>query len=152
MDVVVGTLEDHDTAVYTQMVFERNGISAEIVPHEVLLSYPVSRSLSIVFPESQRFTAGLQEAAIPEDPTSSDPRHIMTYNAYSGTGNVTAELVYVNYGRLEDFQLLESMGVNVQGKICIARYGSVFRGNKAFFAEERGAVGLIIYSDPIDDG
>lgn len=149
---IAGRIEDYDTAVYTQAALERYGVEAEIVPMEVTLSFPVRRSLQIVYPDSQRFTAKLQENPMIEELTTYDDRHIMTFNAYSASGNVTAELIFVNYGRLEDFKLLESMGISVAGKVCIVRYGSNFRGLKPFFAEERGALGVIIYSDPIDDG
>jgi N-acetylated-alpha-linked acidic dipeptidase len=74
------------------------------------------------------------------------------FNGYTGDGNVTAEVVYVNYGLIEDYKTLDSLGISVRGKVAIARYGRSFRGIKAREAQQRGAVGLIVYSDPQDDG
>ena len=83
---------------------------------------------------------------------SCDPRILPAYNAFSPSGDVTADVVYANYGRLEDFKKLQEMGVDVKGKIVIVRYGENFRGVKSFVAEQYGAAGVIIYSDPWDDG
>lgn len=77
---------------------------------------------------------------------------LLSFYSYAPTGNVTAEAIYVNYARVEDFQELQQQGINVQGKIAIARYGKVFRGVKAMIAQQHGMVGIIIYSDPADDG
>ena len=89
---------------------------------------------------------------IAEDPSSSNPKIIPLFNGYSASGDVTAPLVYVNYGLPPDYEALKKVGVDVKGKIAIARYGNSFRGVKAKVAEDHGAVGLIIYSDPADDG
>jgi N-acetylated-alpha-linked acidic dipeptidase len=149
---IAGSPEDYETAVWTNNKFKSFGLDSQIQAVPVLLTLPVSRSLELVAPAAQRFTAGLQEAPIGVDPTTSDPRSVPTFNGYSPSGDVTAELVYVNYGMWEDFQYLQSQGISVQGKICIARYGGIFRGVKAMIAQQLGAVGLIIYSDPQDDG
>ena len=97
-----------------------------------------------------------KELPLPEPPVAGDPTSKLwqypTVNGYSGQGDVTAEVVYVNYGLIEDYAQLDSMGVSVKGKIAIARYGRSFRGIKAREAEKHGAVGLLIYSDPQDDG
>jgi N-acetylated-alpha-linked acidic dipeptidase len=111
---------------------------------------PVTRTLELLAPE--RFTASLAEPALQEDPTSGQADQLPTYNAYSADGDVTAELVYVNYGRPEDYRVLDSLGIRVKGKIVIARYGASWRGIKPKVAAEHGAVGCIIYSDPRDDG
>ena len=93
-----------------------------------------------------------QEAVLEEDPFSSDPRLHLGFNAFSGSGDVTAEVVYVNYGTREDFQKLKEMGIDLTGKVAIARYGGNFRGYKAKFAEQAGAIGLVVYTDPKDNG
>jgi N-acetylated-alpha-linked acidic dipeptidase len=94
----------------------------------------------------------LAEGAVPGDTTSWTQHEAVISNGYSGTGDVSAPVVYVNYGLIEDYAQLDSIGVSVKGKIAIARYGRSYRGIKAREAEKRGAVGLIIYSDPEDDG
>src|SRR5207245_3707980 len=99
-----------------------------------------------------RFVASLRETALSHDPTTGQPDQLPTFNAYAADGDVTAELVYVNYGRPEDYHVLDSLGVSVRGKIVIARYGQSWRGIKPKVAAEHGAIGCIIYSDPRDDG
>ena len=86
------------------------------------------------------------------DPFDDDPRVVMPFNGSSGSGDVTAEVVYANYGRLEDFKALDAQHIDLRGKIVICRYGSNFRGVKVYLAEQRGAAGVLIYSDPQDDG
>ena len=98
------------------------------------------------------FKAGLKEPALKEDGTSNQDGQLPTYNAWSADGDVTAELVFVNYGLPEDYEKLEQMGVSVQGRIVIAKYGRSWRGIKPKVAQEHGAVGCLIYSDPKDDG
>jgi N-acetylated-alpha-linked acidic dipeptidase len=103
--------------------------------------------------EPTKFTAKLQEPALAIDPTSDQQaEQLPTYNAYSADGDVTAPLVYVNYGIPDDYEKLERMGVSVKGAIVIARYGNSWRGIKPKVAAEHGAVGCLIYSDPADDG
>ena len=100
-----------------------------------------------------RFTAVLDEPAVAVDPTSGQKaEQLPTYNAYSIDGDVTAPLVYVNYGRPEDYEELDRRGISVKGAIVIARYGASWRGIKPKVAAEHGAVGCLIYSDPRDDG
>src|SRR5690606_8986320 len=94
----------------------------------------------------------LREGRVPEDPTTMTTDEYPTVNGYSGTGDVTGEVVYVNYGLVEDYAQLDSMGVSVRGKVVIARYGRSFRGIKAREAERHGALALLMYSDPQDDG
>ncbi|MDQ6701257.1 MAG: M28 family peptidase, partial [Acidobacteriota bacterium] len=109
-----------------------------------------SRSLEMV--EPKKFRAKLQEPAIPEDKDSADANQVPTYNAYSGSGDVTAPVVYVNYGVPADYEYLAEHKIDVKGKIVIARYGGSWRGTKPKTAYEHGAVGCLIYSDPRDDG
>ncbi|HET7321247.1 MAG TPA: M28 family peptidase, partial [Longimicrobiaceae bacterium] len=130
--------------------FRSYGLPAEIERFEALMPRPVSRTLELVGPE--RYTAVLKEPALPEDKDSDDANQLPTYNAYSADGDVTAELVYVNYGIPEDYEVLDSLGISVKGKIVIARYGHSWRGIKPKVAAEHGAVGCLIYSDPEDDG
>ena len=117
----------------------------------MLYPTPISETLELVAPKP--FKATLQEPPIPGDSsaTATDPA-LPAYVAYQGDGDVTAGLVYVNYGMQDDYKTLERLGVNVKGKIVIARYGRGWRGLKPKLAQEHGAVGCIIYSDPADDG
>ncbi|HEX8458270.1 MAG TPA: M28 family metallopeptidase [Pyrinomonadaceae bacterium] len=148
---VAGTPEDYRTAVYVRDQLRKFGINAELKEYQVLLPYPKHPTmLELVAP--RRTYLKLEEAALPQDPSSSHQRIIPLFNAYSASGDVTAPLVYVNYGLPDDYAALKKIKVDVRGKIVIARYGRSFRGVKAKVAEENGAVGLIIYSDPADDG
>jgi N-acetylated-alpha-linked acidic dipeptidase len=126
------------------------GLEVHTEEFEALMPYPTSRLLEMTAPV--RFRAELQEPPIAEDPATSEPGQLPTYNAYSASGDVTAPLVYVNYGLAEDYEALRREGVDVKGKIAIARYGRNWRGVKAKLAQENGAVGCLIYSDPRDDG
>src|SRR6185503_19022254 len=118
---------------------------------DVLYPTPISETLELV--GTTPFKATLTEAQIAGDETSSRTKNeLPAYVAYQGDGDVTAPLVYVNYGMLEDYKTLERLGVSVRGKIVIARYGAGWRGLKPKLAQDHGAVGCIIYSDPRDDG
>ncbi|MGI8837004.1 MAG: M28 family metallopeptidase [Pyrinomonadaceae bacterium] len=148
---VAGTKEDYDTAIYVRDQIRSYGIPSELNEYEVLLPYPKQPSIvELVAPRRERLA--LKEAVVPEDPSSSNPKIIPLFNGYSASGDVTAPLVYVNYGLPPDYEALKKLGVDVTGKIAIARYGNSFRGVKAKVAQDHGAVGLIIYSDPADDG
>lgn len=148
---VAGTQEDYQTALYVRDRMREYGINAELKEYQVLLPYPKNPTLlELVAPRRERLR--LQEAALPEDPTSSSRKIIPLFNGYSASGDVTAPLVYVNYGLPEDYDALKKINVDTKGKIVIARYGRSFRGVKARVAEEHGAIGVIIYSDPADDG
>ena len=94
----------------------------------------------------------MEEDYEPTDPTSDDPRSVPTFLGYSPSGSAEGEVVYVNYGREEDYDELDKRGISVTGKIAIARYGKIFRGTKVMLAQQRGAIGMLIYSDPADDG
>lgn len=148
---VAGTKEDYATAIYVRDQIRSYGIPAELKEYDVLLPYPRQPSI-IEIVGKRRERLSVKEAVIPEDPTSSSPKIIPLFNGYSPSGDVTASLVYANYGLPPDYEALKKLGVDVKGKIVLARYGNSFRGVKAKVAEENGAIGLIIYSDPADDG
>ncbi len=126
------------------------GLDAEIEEFEALMPMPVSRHVELLSPE--RYVLRLEEPELPEDKDSGDDNQLPTYNAYSADGDVTGELVFVNYGIPEDYAKLDSMGVDVRGKIVIAKYGRSWRGIKPKVAAEHGAIACILYSDPEDDG
>jgi N-acetylated-alpha-linked acidic dipeptidase len=131
--------------------FKEYGLEAQIETFWVLFPTPKERLLEMT--EPTRFRASLAEPPVPGDPTSSQTaKQLPTYNAYSIDGDVTAPLVYVNYGVPADYEKLAALGVDVKGKIVIARYGASWRGIKPKVAAEHGAVGCLIYSDPRDDG
>ncbi|MEO8202185.1 MAG: PA domain-containing protein, partial [Gemmatimonadota bacterium] len=127
------------------------GWDAKIENFDVLFPTPLERVAELIGPT--RFTARLREPAVPGDPTSGQQsEQLPTYNAYSIDGDVTAPLIYVNYGVPADYETLERRGISVNGAIVIVRYGGSWRGIKPKLAGEHGAVGCIIYSDPDDDG
>ena len=126
------------------------GLEVKIEEFEALLPYPKSRTLELIGPSG--FTPKLYEPFLKADPDSTDQNQLPTYNAYSASGDVTADLVYVNYGIPADYAQLKKLGIDVKGKIVIARYGGSWRGTKAKTAQENGAIGCLIYSDPHDDG
>lgn len=137
-------------AEYAFGLFREWGIDARIETFEALLPYPTTRIVEMV--EPVRYRATLKETAMPEDGDSGDANQLPTFNAYSGSGDVTAPLLYVNYGLREDYEYLKRLGIDAKGKIVIARYGRSWRGTKPKVAAEQGALGCIIYSDPRDDG
>lgn len=147
---LAGTLQSKETAESILAQLRGYGLDARIEQFEALLPTPKTRILEMTGPSSLRLK--LEEPPIPGDPSSSDAGVVPTYNAYSGDGDVTAPLVYVNYGMREDYQFLSDVGIDVKGKIVIARYGQSFRGMKPKIAYEHGAAGCILYSDPRDDG
>jgi len=148
---VAGTPEDKATADYVAQKFREAGLEAEIVEYRVWLNYPSEISVDVTAPVGVHMHGPTREH-VEGDPLADDPRVITPFNAMSPSGDAEAEVVYANYGSLEDFKKLEQMKVDVRGKIVVVRYGQNFRGVKAFVAQEHGAAGLIIYSDPADDG
>ena len=147
----VGSPYDKDNAEWLLAQLKSFGLNAQIEIFTTLFPTPKSRSLELLGPE--KFTAKLQEPALSVDPTSSQTdEQLPTYNAFSRDGDVTGPVVYVNYGRPEDYDELDRMGVSVKGAIVIARYGMSWRGIKPKVAAEHGAIGCLIYSDPRDDG
>ena len=147
----VGSAYDKDNAEWILARFKEWGWDAQIETFSVLFPTPKERVLELVAPT--HFTAKLDEPALPVDPTSSQKtEQLPTFNAYSIDGDVTGPLVYVNYGRPEDYDVLERYGVSVRGAIVLARYGESWRGIKPKVAAEHGGIGCLIYSDPKDDG
>jgi N-acetylated-alpha-linked acidic dipeptidase len=147
----LGSPYGKDNAEWLKAQFESYGWEARLERFDVLFPTPRVRVLEMVAPT--RFRARLEEPVLKEDPASSQrAEQLPTYNAYSGEGDVTAPLVYVNYGVPADYIELERRGISVKGAIVIARYGGSWRGIKPKVAYEHGAVGALIYSDPKDDG
>jgi N-acetylated-alpha-linked acidic dipeptidase len=147
----VGSPYDKDNAEWMLAKFKEWGLDAKIETFYALFPTPKVRVVELL--EPTKFIAKLQEPAVAVDPTSDQQaEQLPTYNAYSADGDVTAPLVYVNYGIPDDYEKLERMGVSVKGAIVIARYGNSWRGIKPKVAAEHGAVGCLIYSDPADDG
>lgn len=147
----VGSPHDKANAERMLKMFKSWGFDAHIATFRVLFPTPKERELELVAP--YRYQAKLAEPPVKGDSTSYIHKNALPpYNAYSGDGNVTAPLVYVDYGLQKDYKQLASMGISVKGKIVIARYGHSWRGSKVRFAQQHGAVGCIIYSDPRDDG
>ena len=145
-----GSAESRAVATYILGQLQEWGLDAHLESFEPLLPYPTARTLEMTAPT--RYVAQLREPAIPEDKDTAQTGQLPTYNAYSASGDVTAPLVYVNYGIPEDYEYLKQQGIDVRGRIVIARYGKSWRGIKPKLAQEHGAVGCIIYSDPHEDG
>jgi N-acetylated-alpha-linked acidic dipeptidase len=147
----VGSPYDKDNAEFMAGLFRSWGYQTQIESFKVLFPTPKTRLLEMVSPT--RFTATLAEPPVPGDSTSGQTaEQLPTYNAYSIDGDVTGELVYVNYGVPKDYEELERRGIDVKGKIALARYGGSWRGIKPKVAAEHGAIGCIIFSDPSGDG
>jgi N-acetylated-alpha-linked acidic dipeptidase len=148
---IAGSPEDYATAIYVRDLMRSFGLTSELKEYQVLLPYPRRPSLvELIAPRRERLQ--VSEDVISQDPTSSSRRIVPLYNGYGASGDVSAPLVYVNYGLPNDYEAIKQAGVEVKGKIAIARYGNSFRGVKAKVAEDNGAIGLIIYSDPANDG
>jgi N-acetylated-alpha-linked acidic dipeptidase len=149
---LASTPEDRKTADYVAQKFRAAGLETEIVPFRVLMNQPKMERIEAYDSSGRLLVSGPTREHVDGDPYQDDPRVVMPFNGSSGSGDVTAEVVYVNYGRLEDFEQLASRHIDVRGKIVLARYGANFRGVKVYLAEQRGAAGVLIYSDPQDDG
>ena len=148
---IAGTKEDYDTAIYVRDQLRSYGLPADLKEYDVWLNYPKTPSvLELITTRRQKLN--IREAVIPGDPSSSNPKITPLFNGYAASGDVTAPVVYANYGLPKDYEDLKKIGVDVKGKIVIVRYGNSFRGVKAKVAEDNGAIGCIIYSDPADDG
>jgi N-acetylated-alpha-linked acidic dipeptidase len=147
----VGSPYGKENAEFMLSLFKSWGYDAQLEQFDVLFPTPKTRLLEMSAPE--KFTAKLEEPELKEDATSGQKsEQLPTYNAYSVDGDVTGDLVYVNYGVPSDYDELAKRGVDVKGKIVIARYGGSWRGIKPKVAAERGAIGCLIYSDPRNDG
>ena len=148
---VVGSEANTKVQKYMVSVMKNAGLTVKEYPYDVYLpKEPGTSLIEIVTPFRTVLTQ--QENILENDHYSKDPLLWKGWNAFSGSGDVTAEVVYANYGRKEDFEKLKTLGVEVKGKIVLARYGGNFRGFKAKFAEANGAAGLIIFTDPKDSG
>jgi N-acetylated-alpha-linked acidic dipeptidase len=150
---VAGTPEDKATAEYVAAKFREAGLDTRIQEFKVWLDYPGEILVEASAPNGMHMVGPSREHIDgPVGVGQDDPRVFPAFNGGSASGDVTADVVYANYGRPEDFKKLEELGINVKGKIVVVRYGANFRGVKAFIAEQKGAAGVIIYSDPWDDG
>jgi len=147
----LGSAYDKDNAEWVLSKFKEWGWDARLETYDVLFPTPKERLVEMVAPAA--FTMKLDEPPVAVDPTSGQKtEQLPSFNAYSIDGDVTAPLVYVNYGRPQDYVELDRRGISVKGAIVIARYGASWRGIKPKVAAEHGAVGCLIYSDPMDDG
>src|SRR5215469_3014974 len=148
---VAGTPEDKATADYVAQKFRDAGLETKIVEYKIWINYPKEISVDVTAPADVHMHGPAREH-VDGDPYPDDPRVFTPFSGMSPSGDVEAEAVYANYGTPADFQKLADMKVAVRGKIVIARYGQNYRGVKAELAHEYGAAGLILYSDPADDG
>ncbi|MDR3764168.1 MAG: M28 family metallopeptidase [Acidobacteriota bacterium] len=148
---IAGSPEDRKTADYVAQKFRDAGLDVRIDTYKVWLNLPKEILVEATAPAGLKMRGPTREH-VEGDPYQDDARVVMPFNGGSASGEVEAEIVYANYARPEDFKKLREMGVDVRGKIVLARYGQNFRGVKALTAQEAGAAGLILYSDPIDDG
>jgi N-acetylated-alpha-linked acidic dipeptidase len=154
---LAATPEDHKTAEFVARKFRAAGLDTEIVPYRVLLNYPKAVRVEAWDEAGHPLMTGPTREHVGSegkggDPQQDDPRIVMPFNSSSGSGDVTGQVVYANYCRLEDFDSLAAQHIDVRGKIVMCRYGTNFRGVKVYLAEQRGAVAVLIYSDPQDDG
>jgi N-acetylated-alpha-linked acidic dipeptidase len=147
---MAGTEASRRVAEWLRDQYRSFGFDAEIVTYSVWLPQP--REIKLELTKPSRRPLASPEQPIDGDKDTSDPRAVAAFNAYSPSGEVSAPVVYVNYGMPEDYRELARLNVSVEGKIAIARYGRGYRGIKAKLAEEHKAAALILYSDPQDDG
>jgi N-acetylated-alpha-linked acidic dipeptidase len=148
---MAGTPEDKATAEYVAQKFREAGLETEIVEYTAWFNYPIEISVDLTAPAGVKMHGPTREH-VDGDPFQDDPRVVMPFNGMSPSGDVEAAVIYANYGTPDDFDKLAKMNIDVRGKIVLVRYGQNFRGVKEFVAQERGAAGVIIYSDPFDDG
>jgi N-acetylated-alpha-linked acidic dipeptidase len=146
---VAGTPAQARTRDYVIAQMKAMGLETEVRRYDVFMPHPTAVQLWRIAPDRRELP--LPERAVAGDPSSAIAQY-PTVNGYSGQGDVTAEVIYVNYGLIEDYAQLDSLGISVRGKIAVARYGRSYRGIKAREAEKHGAAALLIYSDPQDDG
>jgi N-acetylated-alpha-linked acidic dipeptidase len=147
---MAGTAAQARTRDYVIAQMKSWGLETEVRTYSVWMPHPVSTRVWRISP--QPIELKLEEGPIAEDTTSTAYKQVLPFNGYGAAGDVSGEVVYVNYGLIEDYAQLDSMGVSVKAKIAVARYGRSYRGIKAREAEKHGAAGLLIYSDPADDG
>ena len=148
---IAGSPEDKATAEYVAKKFREAGLETEIVEYKVWMNYPAEIRVDMTAPAGVEMH-GPHREHVDDDAFQDDPRVVTPFNGMSPSGDVEADVVYANYGSPADFDKLKELGISVRGKIVIVRYGENFRGVKEFVAQERGAAGVLIYSDPKDDG
>jgi N-acetylated-alpha-linked acidic dipeptidase len=148
---MAGTLEDKATADYVAQKFRDAGLETSLSEYRVWMNYPSEMKVTITAPAGVKMQGPTREHVV-GDAYENDPRIVMPFNSMSSSGDLETDVVYVNYGRPEDFKKLEEMKIDVRGKIVLVRYGQNFRGVKVLDAQEHGAAGVIMYSDPYDDG
>ena len=149
--------EDYKTAQYVDSKFKAAGLDSQIVEYRVMLNKPVSILVEAFDASGKKLMSGPSPEHVDPsdhggDPFQDDPRVLPAFNGSSPSGDVTGDVVYANHGTVADFKYLADHGVSVQGKIVLVRYGENFRGVKVYIAQEHGAAGVLIYSDPADDG
>jgi N-acetylated-alpha-linked acidic dipeptidase len=149
--------EDYKTALYVASKFKQAGLQTEIVPFKVLMNKPIKILVEAFDSNGKKILSGptpehVDPVEYGGDPFQNDPRILPPFNGSSPSGDVTAQVVYANYGTLADFKELARLGISVKGKIVLVRYGANFRGVKVYIAQQYGAKGVLIYSDPADDG
>jgi N-acetylated-alpha-linked acidic dipeptidase len=149
---VAGSKEDYDTAVYVANKFKQAGLETKIVPYKAWMNLPKDVHFTAQTAEGKQIVKGPTREHVEGDPYQDDPRVLPAFNGSAASGDVTGDVVYANYGRPEDFKQLKDLHIDLHGKIVMVRYGENFRGVKVYIAQQDGAAGVIIYSDPADDG
>ncbi|ETI27068.1 hypothetical protein G647_09750 [Cladophialophora carrionii CBS 160.54] len=139
-------------ALWTRERWEEFGVKTEIVAYDVFINYPLGHRLALLDGKKVKYEASLEEDVLHDDPTTSLEDRVPTFHGYSASGNVTAPYVYVNFGTYQDFEDLQAANISLKGKIALAKYGRIFRGLKVKRAQELGMVGVVMYSDPQEDG
>jgi N-acetylated-alpha-linked acidic dipeptidase len=147
---VAGTEGSERVIAYIAARFREYGLETEVVPYDVLLASPRSVEVELLAPSRARLAT--REDPVPGDPDTADPTVSGPWHAYARSGEVTADVVYVNYGRAEDYETLARLGVEVRGRVVLARSFKGYRGGKSLEAEKRGVAALLTYSDPAEDG
>ncbi|MGC2299155.1 MAG: M28 family metallopeptidase, partial [Acidobacteriaceae bacterium] len=150
---IAASPEDYKTAQYVAEKFKAAGLDTNIIPYKAWLNMPKEVKVQAYDADGKLLMTGpVPEHVDGNDPYQNDPRVTPAFNGSSPSGDVTGEVVYANYGRPEDFQKLKDLGIDLKGKIVLVRYGGNFRGVKVYIAQQYGAAGVLIYSDPSDDG
>lgn len=168
-------------AEWTRDRWEEFGVESGIVDYDIYINYPLGHRLALLEKTGEgnvavtegdegssaekrkdnvnqkggynvKYECSMEEDVLPEDPTSGLDNRVPTFHGYSASGNVTAQYVYVNFGTYKDFEELQQANVSLKGNIAIAKYGGIFRGLKVKRAQELGMVGVVLYTDPQEDG
>ena len=149
---VAGSPEDYKTAQYVADKFRAAGLETKVTEYTAWLNKPGPRSLTVLNKTGKVLLQGPTREHVISDPFQDDPRVLPGFSSSGVSGDITAPVVYANYGTPADFAKLDALGISVKGKLVLVRYGTNYRGVKVFIAQERGAAGVLIYSDPADDG